>query len=403
MESRRLAHCKQMNHSAAFWAVRNQYAEQMRGLWARGYVGEGLWGRGKSLATGAFESNAMDPGEQLPEHLCGGTYRSRGKKRKAGKKAPPASYREQKERRILKKFGANGVALGEDVEVKTKLEKGKRVASKPRVAGSNRGRELRAAAALARFDQNKKEDEEEVVEVISSGEETESGDEYEDGEDAARQTDAVDVDGKRLVDSKGRGMIKVCEDENPDDVDVKQELDELFGFRIKSEDAEVSEIRAPPRGIDKGRTDSKKPSRPTGWTPSADDKRNQGSRAERLPNPPGRSKQQHLTEKVLPKLEPRKSPKPKEPTRPRPPPPPAAPPPPAVKPEESDTNPRSCLVCSFANDDRLATICAVCSNVLDPARTPGSWACNSGTCRGGQYRNSRDSGICGVCGERKPR
>ncbi len=217
-----------MNHSRAFWAVRNQYAEQMRDLWTRNFTGEGLWGRGALLSTGEFEKNMVEPDELLPEHLCGGTYRSRGRKRKAKK---TLTYKEQKERRILKKFGANGVALGDDAEAKKKLEKGKTVAAKPRVAGSARGRELRAAAALARFEQQKPEEpkEEKVKEEADEGSETESGEDYEDDE-ATPGPDAVDIDGKKLLDSKGRGMIKVCEDENPDDHDALEELRELQSF-----------------------------------------------------------------------------------------------------------------------------------------------------------------------------
>ena len=41
-----LAHCKEMNHSKAFWKVRDAYAGEMRGLWGRGYTGEGCGGVG---------------------------------------------------------------------------------------------------------------------------------------------------------------------------------------------------------------------------------------------------------------------------------------------------------------------------------------------------------------------
>lgn len=104
-----LAHCKQMNHSGAFWKVRNEYSAEMRGLWERGYTGDGLWGQGVLLKDGAFTGDHLAEGELLPEHLCGGTFRSRGggKKRKA---QPKITYKEQKERRIRKKFGVNGVA-----------------------------------------------------------------------------------------------------------------------------------------------------------------------------------------------------------------------------------------------------------------------------------------------------
>lgn len=215
-----LAHCVQMNHSRAFWAVRNAYAEQMRQLWNRGYTGEGIWGRGALLGTGAWEKDTVVGDEALPEHLCGGTYRSRGRKRK-----PKLSYAEQKERRIRKKFGVKGEKLGEDEEVKRKLE-GKKVASKPRVAGSQRGRELRAAAALARFETVKKEEKEVKKELVAvDEEETASEAETESGDDEGE--DALNVDGTRILDPKGHGMVKVCEDENPDDADAKNEFVEL--------------------------------------------------------------------------------------------------------------------------------------------------------------------------------
>lgn len=64
--------------------------------------------------------------------MCGGTFiSSRGKKRKP---KPKITYKEQKERRIKKKFGSNGVALGADEQEKARLESGK-TKGKPRVAG----------------------------------------------------------------------------------------------------------------------------------------------------------------------------------------------------------------------------------------------------------------------------
>ena len=61
------------------------------------------------LKDGAFMGDQLGEGEVLPEHLCGGTFKSRGggKKRKA---KPKITYKEQKERRIRRKFGVNGVA-----------------------------------------------------------------------------------------------------------------------------------------------------------------------------------------------------------------------------------------------------------------------------------------------------
>ncbi|KAH6650161.1 WLM domain-containing protein [Chaetomium tenue] len=318
-----LAHCKQMNHSRAFWAVRNQYAEQMRGLWSRGFTGEGLWGRGAVLATGEFEKNMVGPGELLPEHLCGGTYRSRDRKRKAKK---TLTYKEQKERRILKKFGANGVALGDDAETKQKLEKGKKVAAKPRVAGSARGRELRAAAALARFDQPKKEEPKDEDE----GSETESGDDYED--DTISGPDAVDLDGKKLVCSKGRGMIKICEDENPDDQDAQDELRELRSFGSRKPAVKTIDLTLDEKDLGKP-----------------------------------------ITKPAASKSDAASDPKPSNP-KPKPPAPQQTRPP-----ALSSRGSRTCSVCTFVNEP-AATTCAMCANTLGPGGSLGVWACQSKTC-----------------------
>ncbi|KAK4152424.1 kelch repeat-containing protein 3 [Chaetomidium leptoderma] len=336
-----LAHCKQMNHSRAFWAVRNQYAEQMRVLWARGFSGEGIWGRGALLSTGEFEKNMVEPGELLPEHLCGGTYRSRGRKRKAKK---TLTYKEQKERRILNKFGANGVALGQDVETKKKLEKGKTVAAKPRVAGSARGRELRAAAALARFDQQKTEET-----VKEEGSETESGHDYEE-DDLASGPDAVDIDGKRLLDSKGGGMIKVCEDENPDNQDAQDELRELQSFET-GKPVPKSPTLAPEKSLAKPapKTTANKPA-------TLVDKNSTKSKPPISTNTP--------------------------------------------PPQSSSWGSSVCPICTFANDSGSAT-CAMCANTLESEAMLDVWACKSKTCQGTKYRNAGDCSICGVCGERR--
>ncbi|EEY19780.1 conserved hypothetical protein [Verticillium alfalfae VaMs.102] len=226
-----MGHDARMNHSRAFWAVRNAYADSMRALWSRGYTGDGLWGRGTLLASGDWAGDTAPLGEGLPEHLCGGTFRSRGRRKRKAKQ-PRLSYREQKERRILKKFGANGVALGADEAVKSELEKGRKTAAKPRVAGSARGRELRAAAALARFGQQKveqqeEEDDDDDERLAKSENVSEDESDYEDDVADIKHEDAIDLNGQRLLDKDGRGMIKVCEDENPDGQDAQQELQEL--------------------------------------------------------------------------------------------------------------------------------------------------------------------------------
>ncbi|KAG7108613.1 DNA-dependent metalloprotease WSS1 like protein [Verticillium longisporum] len=190
-----LAHCKQMNHSRAFWAVRNAYADSMRALWSRGYTGDGLWGRGTLLASGAWAGDTAPLGEGLPEHLCGGTFRSRGRRKRKAKQ-PRLSYREQKERRILKKFGANGVALGADEAQKV--------------------------------EQEEEDDDDDEERLAKSENVSEDESDYEDDVADIKREDAIDLNGQRLLDKDGRGMIKVCEDENPDDQDAQQELQELW-------------------------------------------------------------------------------------------------------------------------------------------------------------------------------
>ncbi|KAI1436697.1 WLM domain-containing protein [Xylaria sp. CBS 124048] len=328
-----LAHCKQMNHSKAFWAVRNKYADHMRVLWSRNYTGEGLWGRGTLLKSGEFETNTVLADDVLPEHLCGGTYQSRGKKRRT---KIQLSYQEQKERRILKRFGANGVALGEDDEVKSELEKGKKkTKGKPRVAGSKRGRELRAAAALARFDQQKKT-EEEIKAETGSGSESEGPSDHDDADD-----------GPSIVDQAGRRLIKVCEDEDPSDGDVQNEMNELASAsRIKPE-------RPGSPKVVKTEIDES-PIHPIQSRPAA-------SRHE----PPS-----SLKSTVPVKLEAE------------------------AKPVLGD-----CPVCSFKNIPG-STICDACSHVLIPDKV-AHWRCRSGPCNGSIYLNPGDAGICGICGERK--
>jgi hypothetical protein len=192
-----------MNHSKAFWAVRNEFSREMKALWDCGYTGDGLWGRGVLLENGLFDRETLEDGEVLPEHMCGGTFRTRGGKKRKVK--PKITYKERQEKRIKKKFGVNGVTLGADDEVKAKLENGKRPIGKPRVAGSVRGRELRAAAALARFEVKKEEPQIKDEDLVTdSG----TGSDMDDDEVVIKTEpdDAIDIDGKRLLDGKGHGM-----------------------------------------------------------------------------------------------------------------------------------------------------------------------------------------------------
>ncbi len=353
-----------MNHSKAFWAVRNQYAEQMRILWTRSYTGEGLWGRGALLRTGEFEDNTVRPDEILPEHLCGGTYRS--SRRRKRRPTQQLSYQERKERRIRKRFGANGVALGGDEDVKAQLEKGKKkTQAKPRVASSNRGRELRAAAALARFGQQQKKEgakkPADVIDITDDDYETASDAGFEESASEAEQEEdaLVDINGQRLVDKQGRSLVKVCEDENPEDGDAQNELREL--------QLSMSGIKTP----------------------------RQGSASATAPQTKKESDQQLTDQK--PKIATmRKVPE----TRTKGTGGPGGSNRPLVQASGSALPSGVCPMCSFDSSPGAAT-CSICSHVLDPAKVSGSWRCKGPACLDSLFLNAGDSGVCGVCGERR--
>ncbi|KAL8933441.1 MAG: hypothetical protein Q9216_006358 [Gyalolechia sp. 2 TL-2023] len=212
----------------------------------------------------------------MPERLCGGTFRTRrGRKRKRDgvKKEEGLSYVEQRQRRIERKFGKDGKLLGGEEEARVKLENGRKPKGKPRVAGSARGRELRAAAALARFGAQKEEEVKKEEAPDTDSGETESGSDL---QDAEPEKEALDLNGSKLLDSKGRGMVKVCEDEDQDDVYVKQEMDELHNLtHVESHEKEPAQNpeertgtkhqnkdRNNPHGTDHTRTISETVSKP---------------------------------------------------------------------------------------------------------------------------------------------
>lgn len=340
-----LAHCKQMNHSKAFWKVKDQYSTELKALWQKGYTGDGMWSRGRTLLTGQYDQASLGSEESLPEHLCGGTFRSSGKRKRTAK--PKLSYKERKERTIAKKFGVNGVALGADEETKAKLEKGKKTANNPRVAGSNRGRELRAMAALSRFtpttENVKAEDE-----LVQSGSETES--DWEAG--LSDPEEAVGSDGKKLLDGKGRTLIRVCDDEDPDEINVKDEMSELRKFGVAEDSKKTNKPLVPVR-IEAATKSS------MSQTPTEGTHRSTNLSQERRAKPSiGVS---------------------------------------------TDTASRTtaCPVCSAEHSVGSLT-CMVCANVLDPKMVLDVWKCQSEVCRGGLYTNAGDYGVCGLCGE-KPR
>ena len=404
-----------MNHGREFWKVRNRFAAELRELWDKGYTGDGLWGRGQTLLSGQYHTGGRSEDDVLPAHVCGGTFRSwRGGKRKRKRKGGVAgteeeeegkkkkeTYAERQQRRIKKKFGENGIALGGDEETKVKLENGKKTKGKPRVAGSARGSQLRAAAALSRLQQTREEEEEkeenEIEKQEVSGSESES--EYEDTE---VKGEAFNLDGSRMRDGKGRGLIKVCEDEDQDDVHVKQEIEELQGL----DDAGI--VTSTTAG-DQSNVDRSQPlDAERGAMPSL----NQGSklsdryspsriRMEDIPQyvekdvPSNSAKSTKAVQINVRPLPSKKSPS-QTPNHHHHPPPPSSP--------TTSTTPKPlellCPICSMSNGPN-SLLCIACSHVLDTDKITRHWRCGSDTCRGSQYVNAADCGRCGICGARR--
>jgi hypothetical protein len=361
-----LAHNKQMNHAKAFWKVKNAFSDEMRVLWDRGYTGEGLWGRGVLLENGAFAREELGEGEVLPEHMCGGTFRSRGGRKRKAK--PKITYKERQEWRIKKKFGTNGVTLGADEDTKVKLENGKRPAGKPRVAGSASGRELRAAAALARFETKKEEPQIKDEDLVTDSE-TES-DMEDDIVIKVEADDAVDIDGKRLLDSKGQGMVKVCEDEDKDNEDAKRELQELLGL--------ANEAKRPPQVAASKPEPAAAPAHPQASKPvqKSESPKLSKSITKQFPKQPEAKREEVISTTGGTSIYG------------------------SVKKPQASSNAGICPVCSVENEPTALT-CIICSNTLKPEFVPNSWRCKSPTCNGSGYINAGDVGLCGVCGTRK--
>jgi hypothetical protein len=359
-----LAHCKEMNHSKAFWRVRDAYAVDLRALWGKGYTGEGMWGPGRNLMDGEIEDAGMEE-RDVPEHLCGGTYGRRRKRGRAKKEKEKVSYAERKQRRILKNFGEGGKALGDDEGTRAKLEGGVPKKGKPRVAGSARGRELRAAAALARFETVKKEE----IPIKVENSESETEEEYEDADNADA---ALDVDGTKLVDDHGHSLVKICEGEDDEDGNSRRELDELFeiGDRKKVSRKTSPSIRPAATKTDlpsaiptKDQGKSARPRRPKDRQLQPSEKSTPSSNIIRLDELYKRRPSVYLTN-------PNTAPLPRT---------------------------AECPVCSLVNDSNTLT-CLVCSHVLNTSLVPGHWRCQNQTCQRSKFINAGDAGVCGVCG-----
>jgi DNA-dependent metalloprotease WSS1 len=405
-----LAHNVQMNHGKAFWTERNRFAGEMKGLWQRNYTGDGFWGSGRSLESlQNHAGNTVDVGEgKEVEGLCGGTFRSRGRKRKRGGQDRKAAltWREQKDRRIQKKFGKNGVALGEDEDARIKLEISSKgpLGGKPRIAGSKRGRELRAAAALARFEVKTGENEQHEAQRESGTEDDES--------DAGRaavflEKVAVDINGNQLLDSMGFGMVRVCGDEDADDANVKEEMDDFDSLENLQSPAQQNSTRTTlsPRGSAEAinsPASTKSLSKPVTTCTELDRENERRSlysipHHQPSPTPPPSSRTPSLSARSH-------NPVPATTTVHNP----ATPDTKPAQLPQSTSNPTTrspssttCPICTTQNNPLLIPTCVTCAHVLDKSKDPRAWKCNSEACGDSQYINAGDRGRCGGCGAQR--
>ncbi|KAF3902573.1 hypothetical protein ABW21_db0207306 [Orbilia brochopaga] len=369
-----LAHNKEMNHSHRFHKHRLGYVAELSELKSKGYTGEGFWGRGRSLHPSSdLTADRLIPKEELPEELCGGIYRREKRRKKEPKKK--VDYQEQKRRRIIKKFGSlEGNTVGGDEDIRQELEKGKKPKGKPRVAGSARGRDLRAEAALKRF-QVQKEEEEEMKEEEQDA--TESGSEEEDGELVKLEDD--DVDFNAMVDEMSAFACGRSEAAGPS-TDAFPEIED------EESDQKPTNATA---SSERGRTDS-------GWPRDSGDTKDdiRPQRRKKVSSPILISDDEDKLGKS----------KGKAPSKSKP----------LVSLNKKGTGSGSmedaksregastpiCSACQVANDPGAKT-CIVCANVL--RNDVASWRCKSDSCRNSdvEYRNSTDVSYCGVCGSKR--
>jgi len=310
----------------------------------------------------------------MPQHICGGTYRDRTKHRTRAPREKP-SYAEAKKRRIERKFGDAGE--GKSLAGGPAATDGK---PKPRVAQSKRGRELRAAAALARFEKDKKE-------AVKDEDEDEEGDAASESEEKK----AVDVGG-------GKFMVAVSgEQDGKDEMDeMDRELIELLGgacgsgskqpekpLATSTNQAKVRSKPAVNRNtpiIDLSDTEEARQTQPPPTSTSASNTKQPPT------NTPYASRSKHTLAPSSPEIPPTTSS--------------AATTSMSTRPTAPANAPQTCPVCSCTNSAGAAT-CLACMNVLLDRDDLATWRCCNVSCPPG-YRNSRDVAFCGICSGRRP-
>jgi len=105
-----------MTHGPLFWKTFNILKKDMAALDAKGYTGEGFYSRPYTL-NGTVPLNRVVQENEIPDHICGGTWQRRKTRRaKTGGRK--------------RKFKGEGVKIGEDEDKRRQLEHGKVTTSK---------------------------------------------------------------------------------------------------------------------------------------------------------------------------------------------------------------------------------------------------------------------------------
>lgn len=391
-------------------------------LVARGYTGEGFWSRGHTISEGLTAPRHLSEAE-MPDNLCGGTYRSAKKPEKR-----KLTYAERKEKRKQRLFGkGEGEQMGANEDLRAALEKGKSkkaVAVKPRVAQSKRGRDLRLEAALRREAALKAESE---ASTSTGGNKDGSDNEDVSSEyETEEEEETVDVGG-------GNRMVRVASEGQDDDewAEFKDEMNSMCSATsldgAKASSSTAGPSRQSPITQKANRSSSNKTKATledasetegsdssevvfvtsrnvaTGSRSSIKAEESESERDEDTPPPAptNQRKQSKLANKEQalgksakpatgqensssPRREAVKSEGADNDLEPSSPPSSAKP---AAAPLELAGDTIACSVCTMEDASSLA-LCAVCGNVLDTDRTP-NWKCTSTACRETAYSVSQ--------------
>jgi hypothetical protein len=178
---------------------------------------------------------------------------------------------------------------------------------------------------------------------------------------------AIDVDGKEMIDDKGRALTKICEDEDTKDGNAQREMDELQGLTRPKPKPKQRTLATPsltnPKATRSATGSSELPKPSLVKSNSTSSKTTHTSPSAQVI---------HIDEIYK-----------RRPAQPEP----------SNKPVIA-----TCPICSLENEIGAFT-CIMCAHVLNPRMDSHHWSCKSAACKGSIYINAGDVGRCGVCGE----